>query len=243
MLYNIRYGTGGKRIYFPLSGYLKKTHRNLEGIIQFMRGLNPDLIGLIEVDAGSYRSSKKNQAEMIAESLGHYHIYKSKYGETDWLSNHMPILNRQGNAFIARDSITNGKYHYFEKGMKKLIIELELENVTVFLVHLALSFRVRHYQLSALHSILKEAKRPVIVAGDFNAFWGEREIDLFLAASGLQNANPGGQPSFPSWAPKRHLDFILHSEGIKTEKLWLPNVLYSDHLPLVYDFTLEGQAL
>ena len=78
------------------------------------------------------------------------------------------------------------------------------------------------------------------MAGDFNAFWGEREISLFLAATGLSNADPSGAPSFPSWSPRRHLDFILHSPEVETSRFWMPSVLYSDHLPLVYDFKIDG---
>jgi endonuclease/exonuclease/phosphatase (EEP) superfamily protein YafD len=37
----------------------------------------------------------------------------------------------------------------------------------------------------------------VIVAGDFNTFWGTHEIYLFMRASGLRSANDLGLPSFP----------------------------------------------
>ena len=79
LLYNIRYGTGGKVRRLPISGYLGRTHRNLEELIGFIRPLDPDIVGLIEVDAGSYRSRQRNQAGLIAEALGHYHCYRSKY--------------------------------------------------------------------------------------------------------------------------------------------------------------------
>jgi hypothetical protein len=66
LLYNIRYGTGvGKRFHFPVpySGFLKRTNGNFHHIIEFIRSVNPDIIALIEVDSGSYRSEKSNQAE------------------------------------------------------------------------------------------------------------------------------------------------------------------------------------
>ena len=85
VLYNIRYGTGGKRVHSPLNGYLRRTGKNFERIAQFLHDLNPDVAGLVEVDAGSYRSGKSNQAEMIAERLGLYHVYRSKYGENSMM--------------------------------------------------------------------------------------------------------------------------------------------------------------
>jgi len=171
--------------------------------------------------------------------LGHYHSYQSKYAETSRWARRIPVLNKQGNAFLTRDSITHERFHYFTSGMKRLVIELELENMVIFLVHLALGFRVRHQQLSDLYDLVKTTNKPTIVAGDFNALWGEAEINLFLAATGLRNANINGEPTFPSWKPKRHLDFVLHSPSIVPEKFFIPRVAHSDHLPLVLDFSVK----
>lgn len=238
-LYNIRYGTGGKDFRLPWSGYFRRTHSNLNQIIHFLHELDPDIIGLIEVDAGSYRSQKKNQAQLIADSLGHYHTYRSKYAENG-VAQRVPILNKQGNAFITRDTIANERFHYFERGMKKLVIELELDHLVIFLVHLALSFRVRHQQLGHLHELVKDTEKPHIVAGDFNALWGgSRELELFRAATGLVKSGDGNPATFPSWSPRRELDFILHSRDIRTTGFWIPPVTLSDHLPLVCDFEVE----
>jgi endonuclease/exonuclease/phosphatase family metal-dependent hydrolase len=77
------------------------------------------------------------------------------------------------------------------------------------------------------------------VAGDFNVLWGEREIDLFLAASGLKSANAQSLPTFPSNKPRRNLDFILYSQGVDIRDFRIPQVLFSDHLPLVLDFDVN----
>ncbi|MBT3297049.1 MAG: endonuclease [Verrucomicrobia bacterium] len=236
LLYNIRYGTGGKVRRLPISGYLGRTHRNLADLIGFIKPLDPDIVGLIEVDAGSYRSRQCNQAGQIAEALGHYHCYRSKY--TSRVAGRIPIMNKQGNAFITRDTIQNETFHYFDHGLKRLVIELELENVVVYLVHLALKFRQRHHQLGELYDLVKGTAKPYIVAGDFNALWGPKEMDLFQAATGLTNANSAGYPTFPSWAPKRQLDFVLYSEGIQPRGLQVPAVTFSDHLPMVFDFEI-----
>lgn len=242
MMYNIRYGTGSANLKGPLSffsGYLSSTSDHLGKISNFVHQFDPDVLGLIEVDLGSYRTGKTNQAQTIADKLGHYHAYRSKYGLTSkW--RFVPVFNKLGNAFITKDSIQHEKFHYFNKGMKKLVIELELEDMTIFLVHLALSSRVRHHQLTELYTLVKETDKPHIVAGDFNALWGEQEIKLFLAATGLTNANKAGKPSFPSWSPKRHLDFILHSPCIVPKNFEMPRVNLSDHLPLVFDFDIGG---
>jgi endonuclease/exonuclease/phosphatase family metal-dependent hydrolase len=112
----------------------------------------------------------------------------------------------------------------------------------IFLVHLSLVFRHRHYQLSDLYDMFGRVAKPMIVAGDFNVFRGDRELNLFLAASGLTNANRTGQPTFPSVLPKRQLDFILHSPEINVTRFEIPNVRFSDHMPVVCDFDVRETA-
>jgi len=231
--YNICYGTGPRAHH-----YVRSSRRNLELISAFLQELEPDLVGLIEVDHGSYRSGGKNQAEILAEALGHYHSHAVKYAERSFWR-HVPVLNKQGNAFLARNRIRNETFHFFERGMKRLVIELELEHLVVYLVHLALGSRTRHQQLGELYDLVKGAGKPCLVAGDFNALWGEREINLFLAASGLMNANRNSLPTYPSHNPRRHLDFILHSREIEIRDFQVPRVPFSDHLPLVVDLDVK----
>jgi len=233
VLYNIRYATGTSA-----HGFMRPSHKNLERIGSFLRELEPDIVGLVEVDYGSYRMGRKNQVELLADSLGHYHSYSCKYGKQSFWR-HIPIVNRQGNAFLARDRIRNETFHFFDRGMKRLVIELELDHLVVYLVHLSLGGKTRHQQLANLYELVKMTTKPCIVAGDFNMLWGEREIDLFLAATGLQNANSDSLPTYPSRNPCRHLDFILHSPEIAVCHFQVPKVMFSDHLPVVVDFDVK----
>jgi endonuclease/exonuclease/phosphatase (EEP) superfamily protein YafD len=89
---------------------------------------------------------------------------------------------------------------------------------------------------------VKKITKPVIVAGDFNTYWGDHEIYLFTQAAGLTNANAGGLPSYPSHSPRKELDFILHSAQIQVDRFEIPDVRLSDHLPLVCDFTINAHA-
>ncbi len=240
LFYNIRYCTGhgpGYHVPFPYSGFFKKTAGNLEQIVAFIHSVQPDIMGLVEVDAGSYRSQKTCQVAAIARELDHYHVVKSKYGENS-VASKVPLLNKQGNGVISRKTIISHRFHYFEKGVKRLVIEVELREVTIFIVHLSLNFKHRQQQLEHLHRIVATRKKPAIVAGDFNTFGGEKEINLFLAATGLINANLENLPSYPSHAPKKHLDFIFHDPQLKVLNFSIPDVQLSDHAPLVCDFAI-----
>src|SRR4051794_22688217 len=228
LLYNIRYATGtGAAFHLPVpgAGYLRSNAKVLQGITRFIKGQDPDIVGLIEVDTGSIRTGRVNQAEVIAGSLGHYSTYQCKYG-TDSFNTFVPIVRKQANAFLASPRVEGERFHYFDTGIKRLIIELELEDVAVFLVHLSLKFRHRHDQLRNLHELVKRSNKPVIVAGDFNTFWGDHEIYLFREASGLKSANLAGLPSYPSRSPRKELDFVLHSKNIEITHFEIPDVRF-----------------
>jgi endonuclease/exonuclease/phosphatase family metal-dependent hydrolase len=240
LLYNIRYAAGiGKQFHLPVpySGYFKHTNGHLEKILAFIKSVNPDVVGLIEVDSGSFRSEKSNQAEAIAREMKYNHIYQSKYSNGS-MAQKLPVLNKQGNAVLASQEIKSQRFHYFREGVKRLVIEVELDAFSVFLVHLSIKYRHRQYQLQHLHQMIEKVKKPVIVAGDFNVFWGARELQLFLAATGLRNANGDGQPSHPSRAPRRQLDYIFYSPEIRAVEFQIPDIKLSDHSPLVCDFQI-----
>ncbi|MBU6470897.1 MAG: endonuclease/exonuclease/phosphatase family protein [Gammaproteobacteria bacterium] len=245
LLYNLRYGAGhGPAFNFPLpgiGGYMRATGRNLGRIVEFIQSTHPDIAGLIEVDMGSVRAATQNQAEVIANATGLVPAYHNKYARGS-INQYLPIVRKQGNAFLTRQTDAIQRFHYFDLGIKRLIIELEMTHLCLFLVHLSLRYRHRQHQMHHLVSLVRSSRKPVIVAGDFNTLSGSEEIDLFAAAAGLHSANVRNQSSWPSSHPHRQLDFILYSQGVRMLAFDIPNVQFSDHLPLLFDFELETAA-
>ena len=245
LVYNIRYATGsGPTFHLPVpgAGYLRSSRRVLNGITDFIRSEDPDLVGLIEVDTGSIRTGMVNQAEHIARHLGHYTAFECKYGVSS-INQLVPIVRKQGNAILASERVTRERFHYFDTGIKRLIIELELPDVCIFLVHLSVKYRHRQNQLRSLHDLIAQSTKPVIVAGDFNTFWGTNEIFLFMRATGLRSANVRGIPSFPSRIPRAELDFVLFSEGIEVQDFRVPDIRLSDHRPIICDFSVTSRVV
>ena len=240
LLYNIRYAVGGgASMHMPLpgAGYVLGNQSVLPEIAKFIKSVDPDIVGLIEVDTGSIRSRNVNQAEKLAGDLGMNTSYETKYGQKSF-NQLLPIVRMQGNAFMAAPRMHGETFHYFDTGIKRLIIELEMQDYAIFLVHLSLKYRHRHLQLRRLYDLIQETKKPVVVAGDFNTFWGENEIYLFMKAAGLRSANVDSLPTYPSRAPRKELDFILYQDGIEVTAFDIPNIRLSDHMPLVCDFEL-----
>ena len=104
LIYNIRYAVGTgvpSHVPVPGAGYLFGNPGVLEQITEFIKSQDPDIVGLIEVDMGSVRSGRVNQADQIARALGHFSAYECKYGEES-VNQYLPILRKQGNAFLRR---------------------------------------------------------------------------------------------------------------------------------------------
>jgi len=237
LFYNIRYGVGtGLRLPVSPWDYLHAHPDHLEEIQRFIASWAPDVVGLVEVDGGSLRARGLHQAQVIADSLGHSMGFECKYPQGS-LSRRLPVLNRQGNALLCGASDATHHQHFLTHGSKRLVLELRTSGVHVFLVHLALGHATRQRQLAQLSELLHSAEGPVVVAGDFNTLRGREELHAFMLAHELRDADEDAQPSFPSWRPRHHLDFILYGPGLALDGFHLPDVPYSDHLPMIADLS------
>lgn len=241
MVYNIAYGTGGpngnSHRVLTSHRYLKTHGRHFEKIIDFIKESGADIIGLVEVDTGSYRTDQVNQVKKIAEHLNHFHVCETKYGRNSLLRK-IPYLRNQSNAILTACENGNAKFHYLPRGVKKLVIETEINDVNFFLVHLALTQKVREIQLKYLEKLIP-SDRPVIVAGDFNTMQGCRELENLMLKCRLRSANCDNRATYPAWNAQKELDYILCSEAIRIKDFAVPKVKYSDHHPLIMEFEVE----
>ena len=238
VLYNIRYGTGAGWEYhvpFPFSGCLRKTDDRFRNITGFISGLKPDIVGLVETDSGSYRQNGLCQAELMAEGLNASSVFACKYDRESIVSR-APLLKSQGNAVVTSLPILSSKEHYLSRGVKRTLLEVEFRDFTLFLAPLSLGYRARRIQIGEMAERLRQAKKPVILAGDGNIYAGERELKPLFKKGLFRNANFSNTPTYPSGFPKLALDFILYTDGIRMNSLQAPRVRFSDHLPLVFDF-------
>jgi len=242
LVYNIAYGTGcpggeAKRL-LTAHRYLRTGDFHFDQIVGLVDDVQPDMIGLVEADSGSWRTSGKSHPDTMERLLNGLRppspATGSKYGPRSLL-NRVPYLRSQTNALLTRTE-SEVKRHYFPCGAKKLILERESGGITVFLVHLGLTHRVRTLQLDHLRELLPQDGRPFVLAGDFNTFRGEKdELTEFMKEMRLLNANESGAATYPAWKPLRQLDYILVSRQVRVESFEILPVLYSDHLPLVAD--------
>ena len=240
LIYNIAYGTGssgGLMGILSAHRYLRTPISVIDSIAGFINQSNADVVGLVEIDTGSFRTGYVDQTALIAEQLSGYSNCAVKYGASS-IGRKIPILRKQANAFFSKRKPQQFRNYYMPFGFKRLVMELNLDGVRFFLLHLALHRETRRLQLEYIKKIAAINPEPMIIAGDFNTFAGDQELDTFIRDLDLYDPNEKGLPTFPSQAPKKKLDFILCSRSVKALSFEVPQVRFSDHLPLVFDFEL-----
>ena len=249
--YNIEYCEGMEGIWYQ---YLKFWRiffppKNLDQrIVDGLKKLKLDILALVEVDTGSFRS-KRDEVIFFEKKLGlKSFVEKIKYPLHGWLKlfHHVPILNKQANAIISKFKMSKVKYHLFHEGTKRVIIEATIhvpQKVTLLLAHLALGRKSRTKQIGELVKIVNNIKTPVILMGDFNTFHGKEEIKKLLSETHLKDHASLDEESTaltePAWHPRRRLDYVLTSAKIKVKKYKVLNYHFSDHMPLLVEFDLK----
>jgi endonuclease/exonuclease/phosphatase family metal-dependent hydrolase len=225
----------------PFGGFFRKTGKNLESLIRFFREQKADVLGLVEIDAGSYRSGHRNQADLIARRLGKHPFCRSN---TVICRGGAAAVDAQaGQRLHLRPLRAPGTHPFSPQGRQAPRHGTGLEDVSIFIVHLALGRRTRTAQLADLARLAHNARKPYLIAGDFNAFAGKVELRNFMTDLKLASANLSDAPTFPSRAPRWQLDFILHSPEIRVTHFEVArDVRLSDHLPLICDFEVRPVA-
>ncbi len=250
--YNIEYCEGMEGLWYQ---YLKLWKiffppKNLDlRIVHALKKLKPDILALVEVDIGSWRSRGKDEVRYLEEKLKlHDLVEKVKYPLKGWLKlfHHVPILNKQANAIISKFNFNKVRYHIFHEGTKRMVIEANLncpKPITLLLAHLALGKKTRARQIKELIRIVNRIKNPVILMGDFNTFNGEAEIKELLAKTHLSDKISLDKNvkhlTEPTWHPTRRLDYILTSAAVDVKKYTILKFPFSDHLPLMIDFKVK----
>lgn len=249
VFYNIEYleGLKGHRMEY-LQFWKRVAHpKGIElRVAEALKKLTPDVVAFAEVGGKNFIES--DYFSVIQRYLGmKHHVKRAKYdfrGRFNLLKR-VPFLNQQSNAILSKEKLSGIETIYLHEGMKRTVIKAGVEfdkKVTLLLVHLALFKDTRKKQIEELIEIVKGVEGPVILAGDLNTFDGEHEIDKLLKESSLKHkfmVKGGRIFTYPSFHPRRRLDYILTSPEIKIKKYDVLKLPFSDHLPVMVDFEVK----
>jgi endonuclease/exonuclease/phosphatase family metal-dependent hydrolase len=246
--FNIAHGRG----LTPIQGLTsqRKLRSNLRRIATLLETLQPDIVGLQEIDERSRWAGNFDHLDYLRV---HTRFPHAVFGINNRRTG---LLNLSyGNAVLSRHSIrvaetvVFGQRRLGEKGF--LYVELDVGGRCVPLVNLHLHFSSRAQRLRQLEMLvnwLREKHRlhanrwvvPPIVCGDFN----NPDTRDDATASLLSHLSdyceytllPAGGRTFPSPLPQRALDFVFLPERCKPARCEVVKSMLSDHLPVLVEF-------
>jgi len=235
--YNIQYcdgsGSGSMGYLTPAS---PKRRREMMGRISgALTPRQPDVLGLIEVDGGSWRNSGVDQAEHIAKELDLPNMVEHcKYPPPFDI---IPFFKYNMQALASKPPLDASQAHLFTVGFKRNVIEATVGGITFILCHLALGKGARLLQTQHLSRIVKSIDTPIVLMGDLNAEPESPELKSLVAQTDLRLV-PMGE-TFPSWKPKKKLDHFLVSPDILVNTASVLDIGLSDHLPIMLDIFMD----
>ena len=222
MSYNIRNGIGIDDI------------MDLSRTAEVINNVCPTIVAVQEVDSVTRRSSGRYILGDLAESTGMTAIYApaidfdgGKYG--------IGILSREEPISVTRMPLPGSEE-------ARALLMVEFKDFVFCCTHLSLTEQDRNEAASILMTISGKTKKPLFIAGDFNAL---PDDEVFRTLSGkFTILTDGVTPTFPSDNPKEVLDYIILSNGdnVTVHKSEVVNApIASDHRPVLIEVTIKAQ--
>lgn len=221
LTYNIHHGQGTDERF------------DYERLAKVINDLSPDIVALQEVDRGTERASGVDQAAVLAELCGMYHVY----GQA------MPFQNGQyGQAILSRFPIEKTIVHSLPQRLgrePRVAVEarIAVEGIgpVIFIgTHLCHEDNeTRTQQTERLAERLAEkGGSPLILAGDFNARPGSDPMNVLLENGWIDTI-----------APQSKIDYIL-IRATDPWRVWdvtiLDEPVASDHDPVLVVLRWHG---
>lgn len=218
--------------------------RNLDAIATLLRRESPDIVALQEAELGSSWAGDFDHVGYLAERAGYGHVIATPHMREEGRF-------RYGTAVISRRRLSEGRGGDFQaqsrwrKGFTRATVDLGGgDPLAVLTVHLDFaSARRRRAQLEELAGIVGSTSQPLVVMGDFNTSWTERDrsgLAEFADKLGLRpwcpelRAHRDGVRTFRGMP--RRLDWILVSKGLEfANYATLGGDKVSDHIPVLAD--------
>lgn len=207
-------------------------HENLKSIARLIRDF--DIVGLQELDGGSFRTNYINQTEYLAQAGG-FRCWHDKINRNiGSLAKHsMGVLSKLESSSVSRHCLP-GRI----AGRGALVVEFgnRPSSLALMLVHLSLGQKARMQQIDFLTELVGRYQH-VVVMGDMNCLEDSPEIRQLKTSTGLISSGCP-RPSYPSWKPTRRIDHILVSPSIAIEETRVLKHAFSDHLPVAMTISL-----
>ena len=201
-------------------------------VLKVLAAIDPDIVALQEVDRRFGRRASSIPRALLAE--------KTDLEVVD-LAQRPESIGWHGNAILLRRGTEVQDIHTLTlQGLEpRGAVVVDLENLRVVGVHLALLRRARQSQVAQIASFLARLlHKPTLIMGDFNE-WSRRGRNLSALDGQFSLHTPGH--SFPSVKPMVGLDKIALSDELTLADAGVHSCYAardaSDHMPIWADIT------
>ncbi|MBQ0124778.1 MAG: endonuclease/exonuclease/phosphatase family protein, partial [Clostridiales bacterium] len=221
---------------------------NLSRCEEVISKLDPDFLGLNEINEHDNRFNGVSQPEEIAKACGFPYWYFGKAVSFSWHPE-----GAYGNAQASKfpyvstetvhipDPVRHDESAYYEhRAIIKNVIELpDKRRLCVMQVHVGLAIAEHQNAVVKLCEEIDNSEYPVILMGDFNMCEWDFLLDKIKERL-VDTAEAAGKKYFPTY-PSNHkaldesdrkIDYIFVSPEIKTLDVGTYQDTASDHLPL-----------
>ncbi|MEO7720093.1 MAG: endonuclease/exonuclease/phosphatase family protein [Capsulimonas sp.] len=222
--YNIRGGLGMDDV------------RSLPRIAEVLHTLEADIVCLQEVHQNLPWSGLANQPRRLKHLLGSEVVFQRNLSL--WFGGF-------GNAIVTKAPVLHVKRHALPggrepRGCLEVRLQTNLGELKVLSTHLGLSDGERRRQVMRLAEIVNADRTPVVLCGDFNEGPDAGNLQFLLEQTGLRDAGVGGDFTYSSDAPRARIDFVLLSETLSEDGLWVAPSIASDHYPVISNIKLRS---
>ena len=218
-----------------------------ERVVEVLREIDADIIGLQEVVSIPGRNVEMDQARYIADALG----MEYRMGTTRTMGDGV-----YGNILLSRfPFMSNRTFDLSRPGREErgcLCVDLAVAKdsiLHIYNTHLGTAFFERRHQakniMRELISNLKHQNGARILLGDFNDWTRSLPTRLFSTHFSGEDIlrRLQSKRTYPGILPLFHLDHIYYDTGLVLKNAILHKsttaLMASDHLPLVADFQLN----
>ncbi len=210
---------------------------DIERIGKLIIDINPEVVGLQEVDSVVGRSGNIDILKLLSDQTGMH----ATFGYSILLDS-----GKYGNGVLTREKpIAVKKITLPGAGEARTALIVELDKYVIVNTHLSLTNEERLESVKIITDAVKIYDKPVFLMGDLNATPDSEPI-TFLQDK-WQILSIPKQPTFPSVNPRSTIDYILgYTAKGQTYAKYRAQVIdeqvASDHRPLFVDIRLKTPA-
>ncbi len=183
---------------------------NLDKIATIINKLNPDLVGLQEVDKNTNRTNQIDLARELGSKTGMNSVF-CKAIDFDG--------GEYGIAILTKDKFFNHKkvaLPFVEGNEPRMLHSVENTTTsgdTILFYNTHLDYKPnsleRIKQAKLINEIALTSKHPVVLTGDLNDVPGSDCINIFEKVWQKSYSKESPTPTFPSNNPNRKIDYVL----------------------------------